>query len=121
MWAIRLDDERLYVDPARLAPEGAACDAAKAAFRTAHTFRILFTTLVFIFSAALLLLLVLALALLAKGGHGWEALSSGAGVIVSGSAVGFLGARMNQSIRVERRALADVKAYCGDGVAAQLR
>ena len=116
---MRLDAEVLYADPARLAPEGAACDASKAAFRTAHTFRILFTILVFTFTAALTLLLLLAIALLAKGGHGWEALSSGAGALVSGGATGFLVTRMTQSIRVARRALADVKRYCVDSVAAQ--
>ena len=108
---IRFDDQALRVDPPSRG--GEACAAATSAFQVALMFRVLFSALVFVVGLASTLALVYAIVKLAKDGADISAIVTGVGGVLGGIATGFLVRRMQESIRVQRQALEDVKTYCG--------
>ena len=128
---VSFDASLLNTDPATIATGGvpattseqktAACEAAKASFRTALTFRILFEGLVFLFAAALLILLVVTIWTLFADVDRAVSIATGAGTIASTAGVAYLGRQRNRATKVEDDALAHVSTYCGAAVAQQLK
>lgn len=123
----KLDAPELQEDPGALAGAGPdstgddtanspACQMAKLSYKTALGFRIGFTALVFVVSAAAAATLIWAIYKIAKDGTDVGAIISGiTGLLGSGAAL-FLVKRMRQSITVRQAALARVSEYCGEAV-----
>jgi len=93
-------------------PDGAACIGAKAYERQTRMFSLLFTALVWVFSAATVLLLIFAIYKLTKKIDVTSIVST-VGTIASGTAVGFLVKQMNRANALEKQTLAQVELYCG--------
>src|SRR5262245_20844646 len=98
-------------------PEGPACNASLAVFRSALFFRNLFAALVAVFSAVTLGALIFVVVRIV-GDDGWNATNTLAaiGLVVGGGGAAYLGNQLTKAIKVLREALADVDKYCGGEV-----
>jgi hypothetical protein len=94
--------------------------AAISSYRWALGFRVAFTTLVFIFTAALAVLLITTLYLLLEDGTRAQTILSGVATLVSGAATGFLVKRMTEAMAAERKTLHRVNSFCPAEVSAKL-
>ncbi|HEU4702957.1 MAG TPA: hypothetical protein VFS37_10785 [Conexibacter sp.] len=101
--------------------ESPACQAAIASYRTALIFRVLFTVLVFVVSAAAAAAIVYCVYVIATDGADVSAIVTGvSGAVASGATV-FLVRGMRQSTSLARQALGDVGTYCGTDVKAEVQ
>jgi hypothetical protein len=126
---VAFDADALAANPAAIAgseqpstedTRSPACEAAVSAFRTALMFRQIFTAVVALLAVATVLLLIWFLWRIGEGFDTGTGIAL-AGTLVTGTASGFLGKRMLESIRVQNRALADVQRYCPAALHEQLR
>ncbi len=134
---IAADDPKIAPDPGKIAlgdnqaaaaaaqapdPQGPACNASVAAFRSALVFKNIFTALVAIL--ALLTLGALAFCIVEViSDSSWQAtntLAVIAGVVTGGGAL-FLKRERSKSDKILEQSLADVQKYCGTSLAGELQ
>lgn len=100
---------------------GPACHAALAGYRTALMFRVLFTGLVFAVSLASATALIIAIATIVKNGADVGNVVAGVSGVLGSAATLWLANKMNEAIKVQRTALADVGKYCGITIQSQVK
>jgi hypothetical protein len=131
-----IDSDALKVDPGVIAfgeiassavvqnavgdAEGPACQASLSAFRSALTFRNIFTALVAVLAFVTLVSIVFCLVRILASE--WDATNTFAaiGAAVTGAGAVFLGKERTKSINVLNDALANVDKYCGAPVKQKL-
>ena len=103
-------------------PSGPACQAALAQFRTALTFKTIFTSVMAILAVVALGAIVFVL-VRALGDPQWDATSALAVVTAAVTSAGaaFLGRQRKKAQAVLNDAMDDVGTYCGTGVQQQLQ
>jgi hypothetical protein len=118
------DVDKHLIDPALFAPQNAgldvradpqapACLAAVSNHRVALTFRVMFTLLVWVVSAASAAALVAAIWILATTSQSTAGIVTGVAGLTGSGGVVFLVSRMNKAIRAAEKAIGDVGKYCG--------